>query len=143
MTAQLFAVLGSAGFLGGLGVLLRIRHEIRKLRAEAHHLDVEAAATEDRADDEHTAALTERWKDLIAAQTEAVVKPLRDEVERQAGQIVTLRDEMSTMRAEFEALRTRYWRAITYVRALLTWVHRHHDQPAGLPSAPAEIAADI
>lgn len=136
MTAQLFAILGSAGFLGGIGVLLRIRHEIRKLRAEAHHLDVEAAVTEDRAEDEHTAALTARWRELVAAQTEEIVQPLRTEV-------ATLRGEVATLRAEVEAVRTRYWRAITHVRALMAWIHRHHEQPHDLPAPPVEIAADI
>lgn len=131
-----FGILGSAGFLGGMAALLVVRHQIRKLRSEAHHLDVEAAVAEDRAEDDHTAALTARYREMIAEQTEALVKPLRTEVE-------VLRAEVSSLRTEVELVRTRYWRAISHIRSLMTWIHRHHTDPDSLPSAPAEISADI
>jgi hypothetical protein len=136
MNGELFGALGTTGLLGSIAVLLRIRHEIRKLRSEAHHLDVEAAVAEKEGDDEHVAALTARWRELVALQTEEIVQPLRAEVG-------ALRGEVATLRAEVEAVRTRYWRAITHVRALLAWIHRHHAQPDGLPLPPVEIAADI
>jgi hypothetical protein len=136
MNGELFGALGTTGLLGSIAVLLRIRHEIRKLRSEAHHLDVEAAVAEKEGDDEHLAALTARWRELVAAQTEEIVQPLRAEVG-------ALRGEVATLRAEVEAVRTRYWRAITHVRALLAWIHRHHTQPDELPLPPVEIAADI
>lgn len=136
MTGELFGLLGTTGLLGAVGVLFKVRHEIRKLRAEAHHLDVEAEVEVVKGDDDHTAAITTRWREIVAAQTEEIVQPLRAEV-------TALRGEVGVLRAEVEALRTRYWRAITHVRALVAWIHRNHPQPADLPPAPAEIAADI
>lgn len=136
----LFAVLSVGGAVvtiaGGLIAWVKLGPEIRKLRAEAHRSDVEAAVAEDRAEDDHTAALTARYRELIAEQTEALVQPLRDEV-------TTLRVEVAKLRSEVELARTRYWRAIAHIRALLAWIHRHHPEPAGLPTAPGEIADDI
>jgi HAMP domain-containing protein len=138
--SPLFAVLSVGASVvtigGGVFAWFKIRPEIRKLSAEARKVDVEAAVAEDKAEDEHTAAVTARWRELVAAQTEEIVQPLRAEVG-------ALRGEVATLRAEVEAVRTRYWRAITHVRALLAWIHRHHAQPDGLPLPPVEIAADI
>lgn len=131
--SALFAALSMAGGVvtvaGGVVVWVKLAPEIRKLRSEARKTDVDAAVAEDRAEDEH-------WAAIVRAQTEAVVQPLRQEVDG-------LRAEVSSLRTEVELVRTRYWRAINHVRALLSWIHRHHPDPTGLPSAPVEIANDI
>lgn len=131
--SPLFAVLSVGASIVTIGgtvfAWFKIRPEIQRLRAETRKVDVDAAVAEDRAEDEH-------WAAIVRAQTEAVVQPLRQEV-------IDLRTEVASLRTEVELVRTRYWRAITHVRALLTWIHRHHDQPTGLPVAPTEIAADI
>lgn len=138
--SPLFAVLSVGGGIvtiaGGLLAWFKLGPEIRKLRSEARRSDVEAAVAEDKAEDDHTAALTARYRELIAEQTEALVQPLRAEV-------TTLRTEVASLRTEVELVRTRYWRAIAHVRALLGWIHRHHPDPTGLPAAPVEIANDI
>jgi hypothetical protein len=138
--SPLFAVLSVGASVvtigGGVFAWFKIRPEIRKLRAEARKVDVEAAVAEDKAEDEHTAAVTARWRELVAAQTEEIVQPLRNEV-------TALRGEVATLRVEVESLRTRYWRAISHIRAVLAWVHHRHDSPADLPIPPVEIAADI
>ena len=131
--SPLFAILTVASTVvtigGGLLVWVKIGPEIRKLRAEAKRVDVDAAVAEDRAEDEH-------WAAIVRAQTEAVVQPLRQEV-------TDLRTEVASLRTEVELVRTRYWRAISHIRSLMTWIHRHHTDPAGLPTAAAEIAPDI
>jgi len=138
--SPVFAVLSVAGSVmtigGGLIAWFKLRPEIQRMRAEARRVDVDAAVAEDRAEDEHTAALTARYRELIAEQTEALVEPLRQEV-------TSLRAEVASLRTEVELVRTRYWRAIAHIRALVTWIHRHHSDPAGLPVAAAEIVNDI
>lgn len=131
--SPLFAVLSIGGSIvtiaGGLIVWIKVGPEIRKLSADARKVDVDAAVAEDAADDAH-------WKAIIAAQTEALVQPLREEV-------VQLRGDVASLRSEVELVRTRYWRAIAHIRGLLTWIHRTHPDSPGLPIPPAEIAADI
>jgi multidrug efflux pump subunit AcrA (membrane-fusion protein) len=145
--SPLFAILSVGGGIvtvaGGLLAWFKLGPEIRKLRSEARRSDVEAAVAEDKAEDDHTAALTARYRELIAEQTEAVVKPMREELDRVSAKAAALEQRVDRMQADIDALRTRYWRAIAHIRALLGWVHRHHPDPTGLPIAPVEIANDI
>lgn len=131
--SPLFAVLSVGASVvtigGGLIVWFKLRPEIRLLRSNAKKVDVDAAVAEETADDAH-------WKAIIAAQTEALVQPLRNEV-------TELRTEVASLRTEVELVRTRYWRAIAHIRALMTWINRHQPEAVGLPAPSAEIVNDI
>jgi len=124
----IFGGLVSLGGLSGVVALLLWRHQVRKLRAETHHTEIDAAIAEDRADDEH-------WREIVKTQTEALVQPLREELTR-------LRVEVDSLRSEVEATRTRYWRAIAYIRVLLTITQRRNPND-DVPAPPSEIAADL
>ena len=131
--SPLFAILSISASVvtiaGGLIVWVKIGPEIRGMLAQARKTDVDAAIAEDAADDAH-------WKAIIAAQTEALVQPLRNEV-------TELRTEVASLRTEVELVRTRYWRAIAHIRALMTWISRHQPDAVGLPAPSAEIVNDI
>lgn len=132
--SPLFAVLSVGASIvtigGGLIVWFKLRPEIRLLRANAKKADVDAAVAEDAADDAH-------WAAIVKTQTEAIVQPLRQEVERQGAEIVELRKEVREIRMTYRS-------ALAYIRTLLAWIGRqHHGYPSDLPGAPAEIAADI
>lgn len=133
---EFVGALVSGSIFGGIAALLVAIPQIRKIRSEARKSDVDAAVAEDRADDEH-------WAAIIQTQAEAVVRPLREELDRVSAKAAALEQRLDRMQADFDTLRTRYWRAISHIRSLMTWIHRHHTDPDSLPSAPAEISADI
>lgn len=125
---QIVSLLGAIVTIGGgLIAWFRLRPELQQLRAAAQHTMVQAAVTQDAAEDAH-------WQAIIKAQAEAVVAPLRDEVDQ-------LRAEVRVQRAEVEAHRVRYLRAITYIRVLLAWAR--HPSTSDVPPPPAELAVDI
>lgn len=125
-----FQWLGSGG-VAALVSLVMLWPQIQKARADAGKARVDAAVAEDTAEDAH-------WQAIVTAQTEAVVKPLREEVERLSRKVTSLEERV-------EQISQRYRSAIGYVRILLAWIRRHHqtDHPMDLPVAPAEIAGDI
>ena len=88
---------------------------------------VDTVVSEDAAEDAH-------WQAIIKAQAEAIVSPLRVEVDE-------LRGEVRVLRAEVETHRARYWRAITYIRVLLAW--SRYPGSSDIPAPPAELAVDI
>lgn len=126
-----FQWLGTGGGAAAIGVLVYLWPTIQKMRAEAGKAITEAAVMADAAEDAH-------WQAIVTAQTEAVVKPLREEVERLSRKVTGLEERV-------EQISQRYRSAIGYVRILLAWIRRHHqtDHPMDLPVAPAEIAGDI
>lgn len=123
----IFSALTALGGLAGLSAILLWRHQARKIAAEARKLDVDADVAADAGEDAH-------WQAIIAAQAEAIIAPLRTEVEE-------LRVEVRKLRDEVETHRTRYWRAITYIRTLLAW--SRHPSTSDVPPPPAELAVDI
>lgn len=127
-TFEITSVIGAVITVGG-GLLawFRLRPELNALRAQARHTLVQASVSEDAAEDAH-------WQAIIKAQAEAVVTPLRDEVE-------ALRTEVRVLRAEVEAHRVRYLRAIAYIRNLLAW--SRHPHLTDVPPPPPELAVDI
>lgn len=131
MFETVFEVVSIIGALitigGGLLAWFRLRPELNALRAQARHTLVQASVSEDAAEDAH-------WQAIIKAQAEAVVTPLRDEVE-------ALRSEVRVLRAEVEAHRVRYMRAIAYIRNLLAW--SRHPSLSDVPAPPPELAVDI
>lgn len=114
--------------------LIKVWPEVRKFRAETKKVDIDAALATDKAEDEH-------WRDIVTAQTEALVKPLREEVAGGRAEISQLRTEVAQLRLEVETFRTRYWRAIDHIRVLRGLLKRNSTD--ALPAAPSEIAADI
>lgn len=128
VTFQFLSILGGIVTIGGgLIAWFRLRPELQQMRANAAHTLVQSAVSEDAAEDAH-------WQAIIKAQAEAVVSPLRDEVE-------ALRGEVRVLRAEVEAHRVRYLRAITYIRVLLAWAR--HPSTSDAPAPPPELAVDI
>jgi len=129
-----FGIIFSLGGASGLGSIALWWRQERKLKAETRHLDVATGIAVDESDDAH-------WQRIVAAQTEALVEPLRAEIEVLRAEQQRMRDEMATLRTEVETHRTRYWRAITYIRALLAW--SRHPSTSDAPAPPAELAVDI
>lgn len=135
---DIFTALGAIGGLGAIATLILLGPNIRKIRAEAGKARVDAAVAEDRAEDDH-------WRDIVTAQTEALVKPLRDEVERLGTELASLRRELHDVRDQRDQERHRYRSAIGYVRVLLAWIRNHNGgtHPMDLPVPPSEIAGDV
>lgn len=125
---QVVSILGLlVTIVGGALAWTKLRPELLQLRAQVRKTDVDAAVAEDTAEDAH-------WQAIVKAQAEAIVAPLRTEVEE-------LRAEVRTLREEVETHRTRYWRAITYIRVLHAWAR--HPSASDIPAPPAELAVDI
>lgn len=131
-------VLSIVGALGGattLVTLATLGPTIRRARAEARRADVDATVAEDSAEDAH-------WRALLQAQVELVVQPLREEIARLGREVEAARADAAAARAEVTQHRTRYWRAITYIRTLLSLLARHAPH-AIVPAPPPEISTDI
>ena len=97
------------------------------------------AAQEISEDDAQSA----RWQKIIEAQTESLVMPLRDRLREVSGELSELEKGQKTLHAEVAMTRTKYWRAIQYVRTLHTWIRARHGHDVEPPPPPAEIAGDI
>lgn len=125
--------LTGGGLVLAIVALLKYRPEIRKLRADAGKVQAEAAAISDDSIRETFQALLQEQRQGFEAQ----IGPLREELTRQGAEIRMLREEVAEVR-------TKYWRGIQHIRALLRWIGEHvHDGHASVPTAPAEIAGDI
>jgi len=137
-------VVGVVGTFGGgtVGAIYKARSDT-KLGVAAH----EKATTD---------ALGERWEKLIRTQTEAVVAPLRESLAEAKTEIAKVKaeaeEEIAKLKAEqaelnrkFEALRTKYWSAISYIRTLLLWITRHIGdvEDTEIPKAPPVIMEDV
>ena len=88
-------------------------------------------------------AISARWERMINAQTASLVEPLRERLKEVSAEVGLLEKEVEGLREELAAHRSRYWRAIQYVRTLLTWIRArvgHAEEP---PPPPTEIAGDI
>lgn len=129
-----FGAITALGGLSGLGAVLMWRRQAKKLDADTRHVDTTTDLAVDAGEDSH-------WKAIVQAQTEALVQPLREEIAALRGEVQLLRVETTTLREQVETHRTRYWRAITYIRALLAWAR--HPSSSDAPSPPAELAVDI
>ena len=148
--STLLQVLGAIGGPAALVAVVTLGPTVRKARAAARRadidididIDIDVTVAEDTAEDAH-------WRTMLEAQVELVVRPLREEIGRLGGEVkaaradaAAARSEVEQMRSEVTAHRTRYWRAITYIRALLALLARHAPH-ATAPTPPVEIQADI
>lgn len=88
---------------------------------------------EDEAADAH-------WRGLIKTQMEDVIEPMRERMAEQDRRIAEQGAEIRELRTEVGVIRTRYWKAIQYIRTLHTWIARH--MPADVPPPP-DIPADL
>lgn len=89
-------------------------------------------------------ALSARWEKIIEAQTASLVEPLRSRLREVGDEVHELEVTQKRMEADMATQRQKYWRAIQYIRTLLTWMRARasgadHEPPA----PPAEIAGDI
>lgn len=110
---------------GGIGALLKVRHDKRV-----------GIAQQEVAEDD---ALSNRWRAIIEAQTVSLLKPMQE-------RIGTLETKVGSLEADLEASRKKYWSAVTYIRQLLTWITRHLPpdiESTQVPQAPATLVEDI
>lgn len=125
---NIFHWLGAGGGAVAITALVLLWPNLRKLRAEYGKTRTDAAIAVDAADDAH-------WRAIVTAQTEALIQPLREEVERQGREISHLREDLAQVTHKHRS-------AITYIRALLAaWRRQVPDVEPPVP--PAELAADI
>lgn len=133
--AFVFQGLGALGGIGALATLILVAPNIKKLRAEAHQTEVDAAVSEGAADDEH-------FRTMIATQTEFVVAPLREEVARQGVRI-------GELEAQVKSIRRLYRMAVDTLRAfvqyslVLVGLLPPGTTPPPPPAIPNDIAEDF
>lgn len=122
----------------GLVTVATLYWTIKKMRAEAGKITVDAAIAEDTAEDAH-------WRIMIETQTSALIQPLALEVARQGDEIAQLRKELAEVREERDTERSRYRSAMGYIRVLYTWVLKNAGgtHPMDLPTPPSEIDPDF
>jgi len=121
-----FALFGALGLGGGATAWFYVRPMIRKHRAEAHKTDVEAAASESAAEDEHL-------KTVVGF----VVEPLKD-------RLGELEAEVAQLRVEVTSARRKYFRLIDWARDVLAWKRVWHpDAQPPMPTLPPEISDDL
>lgn len=118
----LLLVFGGGGYAGIAAIVKSVSD--RRQGVAAHEL----------AEDE---AISQRWRAIIDAQVEALITPLREE-------LAAVKEEQKVMKAELASTMTKYWRAISHIRALLLWITRYATETSvPLPPAPEEIMKDI
>jgi len=89
-------------------------------------------------------AVSARWEKMIEVQTNSLVEPLRARLGEVNAELATIEVEQRSLREEMALTRTKYWRAIQYIRTLCTWIRaRALGADAEPPPPPAEIAGDI
>lgn len=89
-------------------------------------------------------AIDSRWRGLIEAQVRDVIEPMRERMAEQDRRITEQGAEIRELRTEVGVIRTRYWKAIQYIRTLHTWIARH--MPADVrppPDIPTDLAEDV
>ena len=109
---------------GGVAAIMKARSDKKIGVAQA-----------DVAEDDSIAA---RWERIIKAQTESLVGPLQARLADVEGKVRALEEELV-------ATRTKYWRAVKYIRNLMTWitVHIPADDSKTPPAPPTELVEDL
>lgn len=121
--AVVIAVFTAVGGGTGVAAIIKARSD-SKQGVDAHEL----------AEDD---ALQERWKKLAEAQLKLLLEPLQL-------QLTDLTAKVTKLEGEITETRTKYWKAIAYVRTLNSWIAKHVTDPDLVPPAPpADFAGDI
>lgn len=82
-------------------------------------------------------AISAQWQAIVKTQTESLVAPLRESIRE-------MEEEMDGLKGELHDSRAKYWRAVTYIRKLQTYIIRHLPEgQAKPPEPPVEIVGDI
>lgn len=89
-------------------------------------------------------ALAGRWQHLIETQTKMLLDPLKS-------RLTEVESKVDFLEKELALSRSKYWKAIAHIRALLIWITKHekdldHDDPKTAPFPPAppsEILMDL
>lgn len=114
-----FGILSGLSGIAALTAWFLLRPQIRKLRAEARKLDIDA-------DDAHLRTIVD-----------AVVDPLKERVDQ-------LNSEVKELRTELRGVSRLYRAAQRWIRAVLDWQVRHHpDIDPPMPDVPPEIHDDL
>ncbi|WP_039823257.1 hypothetical protein [Nocardia testacea] len=120
------------GLLGGLAGAFAVWHAARTKTA----VEARTAVADDEIERERLA--DERLRSMLDSQRadfEAIVQPLRDDVD-------VLRREVRELHSVIDALRARYRIALDYVRQLLSWARTRPDADT-MPAVPQSIADEV
>lgn len=119
-------VLGFSGLLLGSGGVAAV---VKAVSDRRQGIDSHEVAEED--------AIIDRWRALSDAQIKVLLEPLQN-------RLSAVEDEVEALKEELKVSRAKYWRAIAYIRVLLTWITRHVPESAPPPPDPsAALAEDI
>lgn len=119
----LIAAMTAIGGGSGVAAIIKARSD-SKQGVDAHEL----------AEDD---ALQERWQKLAEAQLKLLLEPLQL-------QLTDLTAKVAKLELEITETRTKYWKAIAYVRTLNSWIAKHVTDPDLVPPAPpADLVGDI
>lgn len=141
--SALFVTLSALGGLVGLtgiGAIVLLWPQIRKLSAETKQTAVTTALAEDAADLAEAVAIDAHWQAIITTQTDAVVRPLTDRIDKQDVKIDEQDKKIAELERKIDTIARSYRAALGYIRILLSRM-RHHDITPD--PAPALIADDI
>ncbi len=120
------------GLVGVLAGAIGVWHAARtKAAIEARNASADDEIDRERLADERMAKMLNSQR----ADFEAIVQPLRDDVN-------VLRQEVRELHGVIDALRARYRVAIDYVRQLLSWARARSDGDT-VPAIPQTIADEV
>lgn len=111
---------------GGIAALVKARSDVRNGVRDSSRQD--------------TDSLNARAIAVVETQFNYLVKPLQDKVNG-------LESKVETLKVEIEDAKTKYWKAVSHIRTLYTWISRHIpvdlDESTAVPAPPADLAGDI
>lgn len=82
-------------------------------------------------------AVAQRWQAIVNTQAESLISPLTKRIE-------DLEEDVVELRTKLDASMAKYWRAVTYIRKLQSYIIKHlPDGQKPPPDPPADIAEDI
>lgn len=121
--AWLVAAIASVFGTGGLTAWYKARSDNRL-----------GVAASDQAED---AAISERWRTIVETQTQALLDPMREEIQK-------LKEQIDTLEEKLVKRERQYWKAITHIRSLMNWIAFHVPEGAPTPPIiPPDLSEDI
>lgn len=118
---------------GGLAAILRARSD-----AKIGVADQENAEEDSQSD---------RWKAIIEVQTRAVIEPLERKVAALDSKVTAQDQEIQSLKALLEEATSRYWKAVGYIRTLITWINRNTPEDVlertDVPDPHDDLAKDL